>query len=51
MFTVLCADVLSSSAPCAAEPEDVDSTLMQMLGVNEALLHRAVLRRPLSILK
>ncbi|KAF5830102.1 hypothetical protein DUNSADRAFT_15040 [Dunaliella salina] len=44
-------DVLSSSTPCAAEPTDVDDTIMQMLEANEALLHRAVLRRPLSILK
>lgn len=55
-FAELCrsypfADVLSSAAPCKAEPEAVDQAIMSVLGANEALLHQAVLRRPLSVLK
>ena len=38
-------------APCSAPPADADAALDACLAANAALLHRAVLRRPLGLLK
>jgi diaminohydroxyphosphoribosylaminopyrimidine deaminase/5-amino-6-(5-phosphoribosylamino)uracil reductase len=38
-------------APCAAPDADADAALDAVLSANEALLHRAVLGRPLGLLK
>lgn len=43
-------DVLGE-ARCAAPAEDADAALDACLAANQALLHRAVLRRPLGLLK
>ena len=43
-------DVLEE-APCAASPEALEETVDAIALANEALLHRAVLRRPMGILK